>query len=184
MEKEQRIKPGSYVIINHTDKPCTRLIAQVVEVDEVNDRVNARYICKATNMKTCTGRLSEATLVGDFGVDLVFDGSTVAAKRIMREPSQATYRDGRAREWDYAGELLWQELRPAPAAPTGDMYVVGQLGNQSDDDPQFADYDDACESAKERSCGDQVWGIWLIHDGDDGDPELEALVFQRTVFTP
>lgn len=181
--EQSKIKAGSYVIINYADKPCTRLIAEVIAVDHLHNRVSARYICKDTSMKTCTGRLSEATLVEDFGVDLVFDRDLTVKGIISREPV-ATYGDGRRRRWQEDGELPVQELRPAPIEPPAsyEVYVVGELDNQKDGDPQFTDSDQAYAYAKDRSWDDQVWAVWRII-GDDEDPELEALVYQKTVFT-
>lgn len=182
--EQSKIKVGSYVIINHTDKPCTRLIAQVTGADYEHERVIARYICKGTNQTTCTGRLSEATLVEDFGVDLIFDRDLTVKIGMIKRASVATYKDGRPRQWQENGEALIQELRPAPveSPASHEIYVVGQLDNQNDDDPQFTNSDQAYSYAKERSGDDQVWAVWRII-GDDEDPELEALVYQKTVFT-
>ena len=102
------IKVGDYVIMNNSDKPCTRLIAQVIELPEGQDFVRGRYICKGTNMRYPYGRLSEATLVSDFGVELFFTGGRVSSEQV--NPSAATYRDGRPREWQPGGENPEQEL--------------------------------------------------------------------------
>ena len=72
-----KIQIGDHIIMNDADKPCTRLIAQVIELPEGKDFVRARYICERTNMREPYGRLSGATLVSDFGVEMTFDGDTV-----------------------------------------------------------------------------------------------------------
>lgn len=102
------IKVGDYVIMNNSDKPCTRLIAQVIELPEGKDFVRGRYICKGTNMRYPQGRLSEATLVSDFGVELFFANGRVSSEQLR--PSAATYRDGKPREWQPHGENPEQEL--------------------------------------------------------------------------
>lgn len=102
------IKIGDYVIMNDADKPCTRLIAQVTELPEGKDFVRARYICERTNMREPYGRLSRATLVSDFGVEITFDGDTVTTEQVR--PSVATYPDGKSREWQPSGENPEQKL--------------------------------------------------------------------------
>lgn len=106
------IKVGDYVIMNNSDKPCTRLIAQVIELPEGQDFVRGRYICKGTNMRYPQGRLSEATLVSDFGVELSVNVSFANAKVSTGQvrPSVAKYRDGRPRQWQPDGEKPEQEL--------------------------------------------------------------------------
>jgi len=102
------IKVGDYVIMNNTDKPCTRLIAQVIELPEGKDFVRGRYICKNTNMRYPQGGLSDATLVSDFGVELFFANGRISSEQV--NPSVAKYRDGRPREWQPHGENPEQEL--------------------------------------------------------------------------
>lgn len=103
-----KIQIGDYVIINNTDKPCTRLIAVVLDIDIAKDRVRARYICDRVNMREPYGRLSEATLVSDFGVEMTFDGNNVTTAQVR--PSIATYRDGKPRAWQPSGENPCQKL--------------------------------------------------------------------------
>lgn len=105
----KEIRIGDYIIINNTDKPCTRLIAEVVEVDQARNFVRAKYLCKNTNMKECYGRLSEATLISEFGVICGKERDMLKAAQIS--PSKALYRDGRSRDWQPQGENPIQELR-------------------------------------------------------------------------
>ncbi len=102
------IKIGDYVIINDADKPCTRLIAKAILVEPERGFIRARYICEQTNMRECQGRLSNATLVSDFGVDLAFEGNTVTATQ--PRPSVARYPDGEPRDWQPSGENPTQTL--------------------------------------------------------------------------
>lgn len=104
------IKVGDYVIMNNSDKPCTRLIAQVIELPEGKDFVGGRYICKGTNMRYPYGRLSEATLVSSFGVELFFANGRVSSEQVNPDRCVAKYRDGRPREWQPHGENPEQEL--------------------------------------------------------------------------
>ena len=93
MEVKEMI--GEYVIINEYDKPCTRLVAQVVSVE--GDKVKARYITEGTTLRVCESSLSSVTPVSDFGVLLIFEGSRVSG--IRNGESIATYRDGKPRYW-------------------------------------------------------------------------------------
>lgn len=102
------ISIGDYVIMNDTEKPCTRLIAQVTKLSEGQDFVCARYICERVIMRKPYGRLSNATLISDFGVEIIFDGDTVTTKQVR--PSAATYRDGKPRNWQPHGENPTQKL--------------------------------------------------------------------------
>lgn len=104
------IFPGDHIIINESDAPQTKLIARVTEIDTAHDRVIATYICAATNMEQCQGRLSEATLLADFGVELHFEGDTVTG--IQTRPSQAFYiLDGAPRDWQPGSANPTQKLR-------------------------------------------------------------------------
>lgn len=100
---------GDYIIINDADKPCTRLIAEVIHVDHEKDFVRARYICKKTNMRECQGRLSKATLVSAFGVEMSFEENQVTATQVR--PSTARYFDEEPRDWQPSGENPTQTLR-------------------------------------------------------------------------
>lgn len=103
------IQLGDYVIMNDADKPCTRLIAQVIELPEGRDFVRGRYICERTNMREPYGRLSGATLVSDFGVELTFNTDDTVTSEQVR-PSVATYSDGKPRQWQPHGENPTQPL--------------------------------------------------------------------------
>ena len=108
MEKTP-IKTGSYVILNDCDCPYTKLVAKVTSVDEEKNHVKAYYICKATNMVECGGRLDLATDVKDFGVELNFVGNTVTG--IQVRPSVAAYPDGVPRDWQPGSANPTQGLR-------------------------------------------------------------------------
>jgi len=103
-----KIAIGDYIIINDADKPCTRLIALVTEASQEKDFVRAQYICERVNLRECQGRLSNARLVSDFGVEMAFNGDTVSTEQIR--PSIATYPDGEPRNWQPSGESPEQKL--------------------------------------------------------------------------
>lgn len=54
------------------------------------------------------GDLNRATLVSDFGVDVIFDGDKVRTEQTR--PSVATYPDGEPRDWQPLGENSEQKL--------------------------------------------------------------------------
>lgn len=100
------MKIGTPVIINDTDRPCTRLIAIVDEV-RANGVIHARYLTTGTKSHDCYAIADQVTPVSVFGVVLTVDGAL--AWTHPQEPSRATYRDKKPR--------LWQEELPARAIP-------------------------------------------------------------------
>jgi len=104
------IHVGDFVIINETDAPQTKLVARVTKIDPGNDYITAKYICATTHLTKCAGRLSEATLLADFGVELQFEGNMVTG--IQTRPSQAFYLDdGAPRDWQPGSAAPTQPLR-------------------------------------------------------------------------
>lgn len=86
---------GEYVIINHFDRPCARLIAEVTKVE--GEYVEGRYITTGARMKVCRGLLSDVVPVSDFGIQLQFYNGRVTALEV--EESHAAYPDGKPRRW-------------------------------------------------------------------------------------
>lgn len=104
----KKIKIGDYVIMNDADKPCTRLIAQIIELPEGKDFARGQYICKKVNIREPCGRLSDVTLISDFGVEMAFSSDMVSTEQVR--PSVATYRDGEPRDWQPGDENPYQKL--------------------------------------------------------------------------
>jgi len=102
---------GEYVIINEFDKPCTRLIAEVTHIE--GETVHARYITDGTQSLHCSAHISEVTPVYKFGVMYDIKGGYITAARITH--SKATYRDGKPRNWQPAGEGSRWKLRKQKA---------------------------------------------------------------------
>ena len=100
-ESLERIVVGMPVILNDMDRPCTRLVAIVKSIEQPNTVssgiVHARYLTTNTMMKDCSSLLAHTTPLEAFGVELVIVGSQVYGHIIG--PSQATYRNGKPREW-------------------------------------------------------------------------------------
>lgn len=103
-----KIQIGDYVIMNEADKPCTRLIAEVIELSNDQNFVRGRYICKNTNMREPYGKLSDVTLVSSFGVEMFFNEEMVGTEQVR--PSVAKYQNGAPREWQPSGENPEQKL--------------------------------------------------------------------------
>lgn len=98
---------GEFVIINEFDKPCTRLIAQVERIE--GETIVARYVTTGTRMTHCSAHVSEVTPVHKFGVMFEIKGGHISAGQVCA--SKATYRDGKPRDWQPAGEDSRVKLR-------------------------------------------------------------------------
>jgi len=108
-KQERPIEVRDFVIINEFDKPCTRLVAQVVKIE--NGRVTGRYITEETTLEFCTGDIAHATLVSAFGVALNLSDGYVEGIQIG--DSSATYPDGRPRLWQPDDHSERYKLREA-----------------------------------------------------------------------
>jgi hypothetical protein len=108
-----KFKPGDAVIVNEYDRPCSRLVAIVVEVDQTgaaycsyaNPKIRSAYIDKETQSVKLI-MTYKATLVQDFGVDLEIDTIALATGespyKVIQSPLPciAKYSDGKPRRWD------------------------------------------------------------------------------------
>lgn len=104
----------TYVIVNECDRPCERLVAQIVD-----DR--AFYMMRALDekMKQYDGMdIRSATDVADFGFEIIEDASAVRFRKV--DASKATYKnDGNIREWQGADYFMLPmvDLFADPALP-------------------------------------------------------------------
>jgi len=101
--RERTMNVNDLIIINHFDKPCTRLIAQVEKIED--GKVTARYITTGTTSERCFGPVEEATPIADFGVVIQTEGRAVCGLGIGK--SRATYPDGKPRVWQPEQQELW-----------------------------------------------------------------------------
>lgn len=85
-----------FYIVNDIDKPCPRLVAQVIDLKN-----NMEYLHPELNHWDKGDQpfpLSKfSTNLKDFGLDIVVSGTTAVFKQIRE--SVATYKDGRPRQW-------------------------------------------------------------------------------------
>ncbi len=104
-----QIIPGTFVIINRSDRPCTRLIAVVVSVEE--DMVVAEYITTGTHARDCYGPHAGVTPVSEFGVEVNIAGGKVTARVVAESEAVAVYPDGKWRRWQPERTETWDVRR-------------------------------------------------------------------------
>lgn len=111
MSRDFRI--GDLVIASDTDQPCGRLVAVVVgfEIDGVQDFCLCQYLNIDTDFDRfnnppmrCNSKL--VTKLSDFGCALVTNTKNYYVVRVGR--SNATYRDGAARDWQETTPMQFQ----------------------------------------------------------------------------
>lgn len=103
------MKIGDYIIVNECDRPWTRNINKITQIDVDSGIFHSQYICQDTMVEKYVGRLTAATLVNDFGVKIIFEDDSIGTQIIAL--SMAKYSDGRTRKWQdsYAN---FHKLRP------------------------------------------------------------------------
>lgn len=105
------IKPGSLVIINESDRPCTRLI---VFVDRIfNGYVEGRYICQDTMDGVVGGPVENVVAITDFGVDLTIKPGLNLTGAVKVDKSRVLYSSkDKIRDWQPIGGGELQRLKP------------------------------------------------------------------------
>jgi hypothetical protein len=110
------LNPGTPVIINDFDRPCTRLVAIVTEVKD--GIVTAKYLAKDTSILECSAPIGKVTPLHAFGkrLDVDNDAGLAWVNDIGVNQNRATYSDGRPRRWQeelhYVGGI---KIRPEVA---------------------------------------------------------------------
>jgi len=96
MKMQDKFKIGDFVIVNTFDRPMSMHIARVISI--YDDYIAAEY-CNIKDYPVMDG-LMTATLVSDFGQDVVFDGDKKMFCAVPNgNPCIATYDDGTPRKW-------------------------------------------------------------------------------------
>ena len=103
------MKQKTYVIVNELDRPCTMLVAKIIEDDPALDHVKVRYLTAGTSVDTLYADRRRLTYVEDFGVELVFERGTVTAYQTGE--SSAAYPTGKPRFWQPDESETWA-LKP------------------------------------------------------------------------
>lgn len=136
------IKVGDFVIVGHGDRPCSQMMALVLDIK--NDTAKVRYIarrllsqCASKFRKPWDVPLDYLTRVEDFGVTVLGlrkndDSEWYVAVQQDRE-SIAKYRDGMPRRWDpdgracvitdsMVGTILWANgIDNTPSSEAGEV---------------------------------------------------------------
>jgi hypothetical protein len=111
MPKQSKLYVGMPVIVNEFDRPCTRLVAVVSDMDIDNDIVVVKYLCAQTRVKTCCMAINRVTPLEDFGVTLIIEGEEMM-RCLPERKSVATYYDGRPRPWQPENPDEYLPARP------------------------------------------------------------------------
>lgn len=104
---------GEAIIVNFADRPCARLIAEVVGFGLNGDLVKYKYLDKRARLDgvLVTPR-DRARRVTDFGVILSGTHELLRLWVLPSGPSTVKYKDGNTREWQPEGnpdELLMDD---------------------------------------------------------------------------
>jgi hypothetical protein len=90
------ISIGAFVIVNEIDRPCDRLIAEVIACHEDGETATVRY-CNIEHPEIRVP-IKRMCLVSDFGRE-VYLGGYRALTEPGKDPSVATYPNGELRKW-------------------------------------------------------------------------------------
>lgn len=101
---------GMPVIANHTEQPCTKLVA-VVTCYSGTGHAKLRYLSswEPLTRKPFGDEAARMTPLSAFGfaIELDEDGKQFRCVEIPGSPHTAIYRDGRPRQWQQRGQEWW-----------------------------------------------------------------------------
>lgn len=101
---------GMPVIINNVDRPCTRLVAVITNIDNDTGIVHAEYLCKETLMAQCSSQAYRVTPLSEFGVTLIIEKGEMKCDPVKK--STAMYPDGGHRKWQEEEYGKRHKVRP------------------------------------------------------------------------
>lgn len=113
-DSDRRFKVGDCVILNETEQPCGRLVCVVTGDADAGGFYQCQYLNADPALNSyCNppmrNRLLKATLVEDFGVDLLFKDGEYWCDPVRE--SVATYSDGSLRKWQEYGDPIHHRAR-------------------------------------------------------------------------
>jgi hypothetical protein len=91
------VQVGSMVIVNEFDRPCPDLVAQVLEIDQDQNKAVVRYISFEIDRSPFSVPLNRLTSVEMFGVSVARRKNWYTIARVCE--SNARYPDGKIRHW-------------------------------------------------------------------------------------
>ena len=99
------ISVGWPVIANHTEQPCTQLVAIVGRFDPDTGRPTLHYLATYSHIKQFRGNLPRITPLGAFGMGIEINEAAGTFRCVPLEGVDRTakYRDGRPRKWQPFG---------------------------------------------------------------------------------
>jgi|WetSurMetagenome_2_1015567.scaffolds.fasta_scaffold37727_7 hypothetical protein len=110
---------GMPVIANHTEKPCTSLVAVIGAIGD-HGRATLHYLSTYPSIKSFDGALMSMTPLSAFGVAIELSDGDVKLFRCVEVPGAdctAVYRDGRPRWWQQSySDGMWWPYRPSVLA--------------------------------------------------------------------
>lgn len=117
------IGPGALMVANGCDRPCKRLICELVEPWEENSEYWwMRYVGTRVSKNRLMSNLDYATPIAAFGVRVLVEGSTYSVLEGERPTDAAKYKNGDDRFWQpedrecdgwalYKGSALYEDSR-------------------------------------------------------------------------
>lgn len=101
---------GDFVIVNEMDRPCTRLVAKVLSVEDF-PMITCVYLSANTSVRIYQAHVSTLTNIFDFGCEIAFYKRTYRCREV--EASQAKYHHGGIRKWQEEQGDVTQPLAPS-----------------------------------------------------------------------
>jgi hypothetical protein len=103
---------GVPVIANHTEQPCTSLVAVIGAIGE-HGRATLHYLSTYPSIKSFDGALMSMTPLSAFGVAIEIAGKNFRCDQIHHGGAcTAVYRDGRRRHWQqHHSDAVWWPYR-------------------------------------------------------------------------
>lgn len=124
-----RLETGMPVIVNHTDQPCTRLVAVITGFSERRNPV-MQYLNAQLDHSAMEMDFDSVTSLEAFGVALSVDANlgVYGAVEVPGAPCVATYQNGKPRYWQQRySDAQWCEYRPEVLAKFDPAYLIENI---------------------------------------------------------
>jgi hypothetical protein len=124
-----RLETGMPVIVNHTDQPCTRLVAVITGFSESGNPV-MRYLNSSLDHPTMEMGIDSVTPLEAFGVAIELDEANGLYRcvEVPGAPKSAVYRDGEPRKWQqYPSDREWWPYRLEVLAKLDKAFIIGNF---------------------------------------------------------
>lgn len=116
------LRRGMPVILMDCEAPEARMVAVLTRYDDELGRWYATYLSTFPFMARCFTSSWTPTPISDFGIRIEVDGDQFRCVP-TGEPSRATYKDGRLRQWQDRQGVHWRPMRPLAVKSLDRQYV-------------------------------------------------------------